>query len=574
MRRRCAPLLAAAAAFTLSACLVADAAGQQQYDVLIRGGRVLDGSGNPWFAADIGVRDDRIVAVGRLDGATAARVIDATGRHVAPGFIDIHSHADDTGNPRNTLRSDDPRRRAAPNLVTQGITTVVVNQDGRSAWPIAAQRAAIDSLGIGPNAVLLVGHGTVRGRVMGSDVQRPATAAEVDAMRALVRQAVAEGAAGMSAGLEYAPGRWSTTDEVVALVDELRPFGGFYISHERSEGSDPMWFWPSQDEPGPPTLLDAVRETIEIGERTGVTVVASHIKAKGAHYWGSGAAAIQLIEAARARGVPVFADQYPYETSGTDGNTVLIPGWALGAGVVGGPAVASEPGPVDYAARLRAVLQDTALNADLRRDIAHEISRRGGADKVLVFDYPDQRYVGRSLAWVATELGMSPVDAAIRLQLDGFADRRGGARVRGFSLSMLDLDMYAARPWVATATDGGIAMPGDAPTTHARFYGTFPRRIRHFALDRGVITLEDAIRSSTSLPATIIGLMDRGVLRAGAFADIVIFDADRIRDTSTFTDPHQYAEGVDYVFVNGRLVVDRGELVWALPGRILSNRDQ
>ena len=539
---------------------------QQRFDVLIRGGRILDGTGNPWFYGDVGITGDRVIAVGNLSQATAARVIDATGRIVTPGFIDIHSHADDSGGGGRTLRSNDARVRAAPNLVAQGITTVVVNQDGRSAmWPVSQQIATYERLKIGPNALLLVGHGAMRSRVMGQDPRRPATAAEIAQMKALVRQAMQEGASGMSAGLEYAPGRWSTTDEVVALAQEIVPFRGVYISHERSEGSDPMWYWPSRDPAGPPSLLDAVRETIEIGERTGAVVVASHIKAKGAHYWGSGAAAIQLIEAARARGVSIYADQYPYETSGTDGSTVLIPDWALSE-----RAPNDTSSTTDYAARLRHVISDSSRNAALRRDITHEISRRGSAAKVVIFDHPDSSYVGRSLADIAGLMRTNPVDAAINLQLDGYKSRRGGARVRGFSLSELDLDMYAAQPWVATATDGGIALPDDGAGTHARFYGTFPRKIRYFALDRGVLSLEDAIRSATSLPAQILGLQDRGILRAGSFADIVVFDPTRIRDTATFFAPHQYPEGIDHVMINGQVVVDGGKLTGALPGRVIT----
>lgn len=570
MHRNAIRLAAACLALVPSlAAVPAYGQSSQTFDILIRNGRVMDGSGNPWFRADVGIRGDRIVAVGRLDGASAARVIDATGRIVAPGFIDIHSHADDnTGSTRNSLRSEDAQRRAAPNLVAQGITTVVVNQDGRSPWPIADQRATMERLGIGPNTMLMVGHGEVRRRAMGTDVQRPATDEEVARMRALLRQGLQEGASGLSAGLEYAPGRWSTTAEVVELARELVPFNGVYISHERSEGSDPMWYWPSQDEPGPPTLLDAVRETIEIGERTGARVVASHIKAKGAHYWGSGAAAIQLIEAARARGVEIFADQYPYETSGSDGSTVLIPRWSI-AGAAGGGR-AGGPGGADNAARLRATLADPRRAADVRRDIAHEIQRRGGADKVIVFDYPDSSYIGKSIAEIAAMKGLDAVETAIALQLEGYPNRAGGARIRGFSLSELDLDMYAARPWVATATDGGIAMPTDGPGTHARFYGTFPRKIRHFALDRGIITLEDAIRSSTSLPARIMGLEDRGMIRTGYAADIVVFDPRTIRDRATFFEPHQYPDGIEYVFINGEPVVDGGTLTWKLPGRILT----
>jgi N-acyl-D-amino-acid deacylase len=535
---------------------------QRPFDVLIVGGRVLDGTGNPWFYADVGISAGRIVALGKLAGQPATRVIDAQGRIVSPGFIDIHSHADESAGGPRTLRADDPARRAAPNLVTQGITTVVVNQDGRSPWPIAQQKQALESKRTGVNAVLLVGHGEVRRRVMGSDFRRPATADEVQRMRALVKQALEEGASGMSAGLEYAPGRWSTTDEVAALVQEIVPFGGVYISHERSEGSDPMWYWPSQDPAGPPTLIDAVRETIEIGERTGATVVASHLKAKGAHYWGSSAAAIQLIERARARGVQIYGDQYPYDTSGSDGSTVLIPDWVFGGG--------RGQGAANFAAALRDVIADPARNRNLRRDIAHEIQRRGGAEKVVVFDYPGREVIGKSLAELSQARRLDPVDMAIALQLEGYANREGGARVRGFSLAELDIEAYARQPWMATATDGGLALPADGPAVHARFYGTFPRKIRKYALDRGVIGLEHAVRSATALPAQILGFKDRGVIREGAAADIVVFDVDRIRDKSTFFEPHQYSEGIDFVFVNGELVVDAGKPTGAHPGKVLT----
>ena len=536
--------------------LASTAQAQQPYDVLIVNGKVFDGSGNPWHYSDIGIRGGRVVAMGKLAGQPAKRVLDAKGLMVAPGFIDIHSHADDTGSPRGTLRDDNARARSAPNLVTQGITTVVVNQDGRSHWPIATQKKTYEDKKIGPNAILMVGHGEVRRQVMGNDFRRPARPDEITKMKALVRQALQEGASGLSAGLEYVPGRYSATDEVVALAEELVPFGGVYISHERSEGADPMWYWPSQDPAGPPSLLDAVRETIEIGERTGATVVASHIKAKGAHYWGAGAAAIQLIEAARARGVQVYADQYPYDTSGTDGNTVLIPTWVFEGS--------------DFRAAVQTVLADPERAARMRGDIKHEIQRRGSAQKVVVFDHPKKEYVGKTLAEIASMMGKDPIETAIELQLQGYPDRRGGGRVRGFSLSELDIEMYAAQPWVATTTDGGIALPEDGPNTHARFYGTFPRKIRKYALDRGVISLEDAIRSSTSLPARIMGLEDRGVLRVGAAADVVVFDLNRIRDKSTFVEPHQYAEGIDYVLINGEFVVDQGKPTGALPGKVIT----
>jgi N-acyl-D-aspartate/D-glutamate deacylase len=536
----------------------------QHYDVVIAGGHVLDGSGNPWMRADVGIRGDRIVAVGDLSAATADRVIDATGKTVTPGFIDIHSHAAGPIYGPRGVRSPDARRRAAPNLVAQGITTLVGNQDGRSVWPIADQKAALEELGFGPNTILLVGHGTVRREVMGDDFHREATPAEVDRMRNLVRQGMAEGAYGMSAGLEYVPGRWSTTDEVVALVEEIVPYHGVYISHERSEGADPMWYWPSQYADRPPSLLDAVIETIEIGERTGATVVASHIKAKGANYWGASQAVIRLINEARARGVAVYADQYPYNTTGSDGSTVLIPGWIFTVDGLGGERGQRR----DYAQMLRAALANDSLLPLIRMDIQHEIARRGGAEQVVVMDYPDASHVGKSIAQLAQANEISHVDMAIKLQLEGYANRRGGARVRGFSLSEYDIEPYAAQPWTATATDGWINLPEDGPT-HARVYGTYPRKIRRYALDRGLMSVGDAVRSATSLPAQILGSEDRGMVKQGYVADLVVLDLNELRDNSTFFEPHQYPSGVDFVFINGTLVVDDGELTWALPGVVI-----
>jgi N-acyl-D-amino-acid deacylase len=527
------------------------------FDLLIQGGRVLDGTGNPWFPADIGVRDGRIVAVGTLVGAKATRVVEATGKYVTPGFIDIHSHADDGSRPDGGLRDSDAQIRAAPNLVSQGITTVVVNHDGRSPWPIAEQRATFEQQPIGVNAMLLVGHGTVRRQVLGTDVRRPSTAEEIAKMRGLVRQALKEGAVGMSAGLEYEPGRWSTTEEVVELARELPAVDGIYISHERSEGTDPLWYVPSQDGPGPPTLLDAVRETIEIGEKSGARVVASHLKAKGANYWGSSTAAVGLIQRARDRGVDVWADQYPYATSGTDGSTVLIPAWARRGS---GPAAVET---------LKRVLGDPKSAEEVRADIAHEIQRRGGADNVIVFDYTDKSLYGLSLAEIARRWKLTPVDTAIRIQMDGLPNRNGGARMRGFSMAEIDMEHIMKQPWVATSTDGGIALPADGPTTHARFYGSFTRKIRHYVLDRGAISLEHAIRAATALPAVIMRLKDRGLIREGMAADLVVFDLNTVRDKSTFFEPHQHSEGVEYVFINGVAVVDATRRTGALPGRVL-----
>jgi N-acyl-D-amino-acid deacylase len=218
---------------------------------------------------------------------------------------------------------------------------------------------------------------------------------------------------------------------------------------------------------------------------------------------------------------------------------------------------------------IRAILADSALARDLRGDIAHEIRRRGGPAKVVIFDYPDSSFIGKSLADIAALRQLDPVETALALQFEGYPNRQGGARMRGFSMSQLDIEAYAAMPWVATSTDGGIALPEDGAGTHARFYGTFPRKIRHYALDRGVLSLEDAVRSATSLPAQILGLRDRGIIRQGAAADLVVFDVNRIRDSATFFEPHQYAEGIDFVLINGQFAVDGGRATGSLSGTVL-----
>lgn len=533
----------------------------QDFDVLITGGQVVDGTGNPWFYADVGIRGQKVAAVGRLAGATAERTIDATGMVVTPGFIDIHVHG-------AGLRNQNERRRAATNYVAQGATTLVVNQCGSSPWPISGQRETLEELGMGTNAVMLIGHGQLRRQVMGDDYRRPTTPDEIARMSALVRQGMAEGAWGISAGLEYVPGRWSETNELVGIVREIVPYGGVFISHQRAEGSDPMWYWPSQDPPGPPNLLESVLETIEIGEETGATVVATHIKVKGVNNFGLSHSVVKLIQAARDRGVSIYADQYPYNTTGSDGNTRLIPSWVREVG----QRLAGDPDErPDWAESLRLVMDDPESADLLQMDVTHEIARRGGADRIVVFTYPDESVVGKTLAELAADRGVSAYEMALLFQLEGDPDRRGGGRLRGFSLSEYDIEVFARQPWTATISDGNVPLPGSG-TPHARVYGTFPRKIREYALDRDVITVEHAVRSATALPAQILGLRDRGILREGYRADVVVMDLDRLTERSTFTDPHQYPEGIDYVMVNGQFVVDGGELTWALPGQVLTPR--
>ena len=535
------------------------------FDVLLRGGRVLDGTGNPWFRADVGIRDGAIAAIGDLAAASADRVIELQGRYVVPGFIDMHSHADEGLDAEGGPGSEGARRRAVPNMVSQGVTTVVVNQDGRSPWPIADQRARLEQRGFGPNTALMVGHNSIRARVLGEDYRRVATEAEVERMTEMVEQGMAEGAFGLSAGLEYVPGRWSETSELFPLVAAAGAGGGVYIVHERSSGITPMWFWPSQDDAGPPTMIQTIIEDIEIAERTGVTTVATHIKARGSDFWGAGTVLIDLIARARARGVPIWADQYPYNTTGSDGGTVLLPRWLF--------EEAGRPnGQTDFAALLEDALGDAAQGEEVRQDIAHEISRRGGPENLVVMDHPDSALVGKTIAELSSDWDAYPVEVAIRLQVRGDRNRPGGARVRGFSLSEIDVESFSAEPWLITASDAGVALPGDGPV-HARYYGTFPRKIKRYALDLGVLSVESAIRSMTSLPAQVLGFQNRGMIREGYVADIAVLDLAELQDNATFFEPHQYASGIDFVLVNGEFVVDDGELTYALPGTILTPAD-
>jgi N-acyl-D-amino-acid deacylase len=319
-----------------------------------------------------------------------------------------------------------------------------------------------------------------------------------------------------------------------------------------------MWFLPSQDPPGPPTMIDNVRELIEVSEKTGARVVASHIKARGADFWGASSILIRLIDEARSRGVDVWADCYPYNTSGSDGSIVLIPRWVF------------EGNPRPRQA-LEAALADPAKTAALEKDIRAALNWRGEAGNIVVMDHPDKALVGKNLAEIALAAGVSDADMAVKLQLEGDPNRRGGARLRGFSLSEADIEAFYARPWTATTSDGSIALPSDGPV-HARFYGTFPRKIRHYAMERGVQTVEDAVRSMTSLPAQICGLRDRGQVREGFRADLVVFDPAVIRDRATFFEPHQHAAGVEHVLVNGAFVIEGGKPTGARPGVIIRKK--
>ena len=539
---------------------------QPGYDVVIRGGRVLDGSGNPYIYADVGIRGDRIAAIGDLAGAAARRVIDAKGQYVVPGFFTLHEHLEPA-----VLRG----HGTLPNFTTQGFTTAVIDADGRTnVWPLTRQRDTLLRMGSALNLVPMVGHGTVRELVMGTDFKRAARPDEIEKMQALVTQGMQDGAFGLTTGLEYSPGRWSTEDEVLALAKMVAPFGGHYQSHLRSQGQHPKWQLPST--PGNPiTNTDAVLEAISIARAAGIPSMLDHLHPKGPREWGSGKIITQLIDQAWKDGHEVYINMHSYEAY--DETIVLVPRWALLQRPVPGmgqfDASVPEADYRDMRASLRRRLAHPDTGRIIRRDIAYEIDRGGGPGGLLVMDFPDRGLVGKWLGDVARLRGEDPVDTAIWMQLNGF-DRPGGVEWRAFAVSLLDLEEFMRQDYTAVCTDRS----GDSPEmrrnafVHPGTFGTAPRLLRTFAMERRTITLPHAIRSLTGLPAQILGLKDRGRLAEGLLADIVVFDPERIRDKATYFEPFQYSEGISHVLVNGVFVVDQGTPTAAKPGRMLTRQ--
>ncbi len=544
--------------------------GAQHFDILIKNGQVLDGAGNPSVRADVGIRGERIAAIGQLDAATADRVIDARALFVVPGFIDMHSHAD------RALVSDNIEARKAHNLVAQGITTVVVGPDGRNPrWPVSEEIAAYRTPGTAMNVVPMVGHGTVRREVMGDDYERPATSEEIARMKELVRQGMEAGAWGLGAGLEYRPGRFSRTEEVIELAKVVREYDGFYYVHQRSQSPLPRWQTPSIVQGWRLTGTDGMKETIRIGREAGIRVVGSHIKAKGPSTWGHSSIDILLIDRARREGVEVYLDQYPYETYG-GGPTGVIPPWAFAppgtdwSGGIDDPKWRTPGLFDDYRQNLRRNLDDDETGRLLIQDIEYLlVDLQGGADRmVIVFSPKEPELVGRTLAAVAQERQRTAVQMLIDFAMSGSDSLRHGVLFRPIAAHAFDVENYMRQEYTATSTDGGVSLRA-RPGLHPRYYGSYPRKIAYYVKERGVITLPFAIRSSTGLPAQIIGLPDRGYIREGHKADLVIFDYERIRDRATILEPDRYPEGIEYVLVNGEFTVDGGELTGALPGKVL-----
>jgi len=500
-----------------------------RFDLLITGGRVFDGTGSSWFQADIGVDGDRIVYVGEPTNARVKQTIPADGLYIAPGFIDAHTHA-----AAGLVTEEGSRARP---LLAQGVTTAILNPDGGGAVDLVRQKEDLEQHGLGINTALLIGHGSVRRYVLGMEDRAP-DLRELRAMSGLVRKAMEAGAFGLSSGPFYSPGSFAETDEIVELARLTAFYGGVHTSHIRDESDYTIG------------LLAAVEELITISRKSGIPGVLTHIKALGPNVWGLSDEVVRLIEAARAEGLEIWADQYPYEASSTGLAPALLPRWAQADGRSG----------------LLRRLDDPAELIRIREAVTSNLQRRGGADRIVFSrSRAGQEIVGKSLQMVALERGLGPVEAALELL------REGSPSIISFNMDAGDIATFMRQFWTMTSTDGDIPV-GATGMSHPRSFGTFPRKIRKYVIEEEVLDLPRAIRSMTSLPASVFTLIDRGVVREGAYADLVIFDLDQLTDTATWDEPDRLAEGMLWVLVNGRPAIEEGAFTDELAGRVLSRR--
>jgi len=499
------------------------------FDIIVRGGTVLDGSGAPGVNADVAMVGRRIVRVSQtpMDPKDAEQVIDATGLIVAPGFIDLHTHLE----PLLQLP-------AAESHVKQGVTLALGGPDGGGPWPFGAYLDSADRAGLGLNVAFLTGHNTIRKEVMGTENRAP-TPAELAKMRSMVATAMNEGAFGLSTGLRYIPGYYSNVEEVIALSEEAAKRGGIYTSHLREEGVG---------------LLDGVAEALEIGRRAKIPVMLTHHKAIGRQAWGKSVITLAMVDSARKAGTDVMIDQYPFTASYTSLD-VLIPPWALSGGT----------------AELRKRLANKVLKDSIERGMMDLLMNdRGGGDisrvqfAIVAWDRSLQ---GKTLADWAVRRGLTPTpENAIPLILEGVLN--GGAGMVYHVIDEQDVRRIMAHPMTMIASDGRLTKLGEG-VPHPRNYGTFPRVLGKYVRDDHVLTLEQAVNKMTGMPAARLKLADHGCLKAGCVADVTIFDASKVRDVGTFTDPHHYPEGIPWVIVNGEPVVANGQLTAARPGRVM-----
>lgn len=519
------------------------------FDLIIKNGRIIDGSGNPWYHSDVGITNDRIKTIDYLENEGASRVIDAEGMIVAPGFIDIHSHSD-----YPILIEPEGHSK-----IRQGVTTEVIGNCGSSAAPMnqdlreyrekynksqlgdefefnwGSMKEYLDlvrSQGISFNIIPLVGHGTLRQNTIGNDNRAP-TELEYQEMNRLLTQSLEEGAWGLSTGLIYTPNLYAKTDEIIKLVWTLREYDGLYTSHIRGEGD---------------TLIEAVEEAITIGKETGVKTQISHFKACGSRNWGKTEITLRMIQDARDRGIDVTFDQYPYIASST-GLASILPPWAHEGG----------------AEKLLQRIKDPETRKKLRTEPTEEME---DWNRILIAHSANNpRYEGKTVQEIAVLEETTPFDAMCDLLLAEDAQ----VMVILYEMCEEDVQRVMQDPNGMIGSDGRAISPDGVfgkGKFHPRYYGSFPRVLGYY-VRTGIISLQEAVRKMTSAPAQRLGLKSRGLLKEGFMADITIFNPDSVKDEATFIDPHRYASGIPYVIVNGVVVIDNGEHTGALPGKIL-----
>ena len=503
----------------------------ERYDLVLAGGEVHDGRGGAPRVADVGIRGERVAAIGDLSDARAAERVDVSGLAVMPGFLDIHSHAT-----RGVFRHP-----LAENYLRQGVTTALGGPDGSSPLPIGEWLTRFETEGAAVNMGLLVGHGTVRREVLGLEDRAP-DETELETMRGLVDQAMRDGAFGLSTGLKYPPGTFAETGEVIELAKVAARYGGVHISHMREEGL---------------ALLDAVRETIRIGEEGGLPTQLTHHKVVGAPMWGQSVESLRLVDEAVARGVDVTIDQYPYTASST-GLTILFPAWSL----AGGAEALAE--------RLRDPEQRERIREAIRENL--EVDRGGGSpDNVVIARCEwDPSLEGKSLGDILRERGLpATTDEGATLALE--LQENGGFGGVFHAMHEDDVRRIMAHPRTMIASDGGIVAPGEG-VPHPRNYGTFARVLSLYVREAGLLSVEEAVRKMTSLPAGRLGLDDRGVIEEGAVADLAVLDLAAVEEHATFGDPHRYAGGAHHVLVSGVFALRDREMTGARPGKALRHR--
>ncbi len=505
------------------------ASSSADFDLIIAGGRILDGSGNPWFGADLAVTDGRVKEIGKLDPKRAARVIDANGLIVAPGFIDVHTH----------IESGIFELPAAENFLRMGVTSIVTGNCGGSALSLGDWFTRLEQKGVSINIASLVGHNTVRRAGMNGDFDRPATPEESQKMRDLVDQAMRDGAVGLSTGLEYIPGTYARTEEIIDLARVAAKHGGVYASHMRNEGLD---------------VEKSIKEALTIGAQSGCPVEISHFKVSSKKRWGASAATTRLVAEARARGQQVTVDQYLYP-AGSTGIGILFPSWLFEGG--------NE--------KTRERLQDAATRERVKRELIARAAQDGFKDFSFAYvanHRADQSFNGKNIAEITKIVkrksdANSQAEQAIDLLL------AGGAQMVLHKMSDQDVERIFKQPFTMIASDAGVIDATSASIPHPRGFGNNARVLGVYVREKRLVGLEEAIRKMSSLPAQTFNLWDRGILRPGMAADIVIFDEKTVADRATFEQPKQYPAGIEYVIVNGQVVIEKGNHNGAKPGRVL-----